>query len=442
MVQILFDNISNKFQDIFKNLRRKGTLTENDIKSAMRDVKIALLDADVNFKVVKQFINTVSEKALGNEIMQSLSPGQQIIKIVNDELINILGTTPARLTFSSSSLTTYMLVGLQGAGKTTVAGKLALMLKKQGKKVLLIAADTYRPAAIKQLQVFGEKNSVDVFALEDKNSPVKIAADGISYALTNNFNVAIIDTAGRLNFDEQLMNELLEMKKAVRPQEILLVLDSMIGQEAVNIAQSFNDQIGIDGIIMTKLDSDTRGGAMLSVRAVTQKPIKFIGVGEKPEDLEQFYPDRIASRILGMGDILSVIEKAQASFDDDMEDVQKKFLTNEFDLQDFYKQLKNVKKLGPAKNLLKMIPGLSNLNLDNLEPDEKIYARIESIILSMTPQERKNPQIINGSRKKRIANGSGRSINDVNVLLKRFSDTKKMIKMFTSNKKSLFNFFK
>ncbi len=442
MVQILFDNISNKFQDIFKNLRRKGTLTENDIKSAMRDVKIALLDADVNFKVVKQFINTVSEKALGNEIMQSLSPGQQIIKIVNDELINILGTTPARLTFSSSSLTVYMLVGLQGAGKTTAAGKLALMLKKQGKKVLLIAADTYRPAAIKQLQVFGEKNSVDVFALEDKNSPVKIAADGISYALTNNFNVAIIDTAGRLNFDEQLMNELLEMKKVVRPQEILLVLDSMIGQEAVNIAQSFNDQIGIDGIIMTKLDSDTRGGAMLSVRAVTQKPIKFIGVGEKPEDLEQFYPDRIASRILGMGDILSVIEKAQASFDDDMEDVQKKFLTNEFDLQDFYKQLKNVKKLGPAKNLLKMIPGLSNLNLDNLEPDEKIYARIESIILSMTPQERKNPQIINGSRKKRIANGSGRTINDVNVLLKRFSDTKKMIKMFTSNKKSLFNFFK
>ncbi len=408
----------------------------------MRDVKIALLDADVNFKVVKQFINTVSEKALGNEIMQSLSPGQQIIKIVNDELINILGTTPARLTFSSSSLTTYMLVGLQGAGKTTAAGKLALMLKKQGKKVLLIAADTYRPAAIKQLQVFGEKNSVDVFALEDKNSPVKIAADGISYALTNNFNVAIIDTAGRLNFDEQLMNELLEMKKAARPQEILLVLDSMIGQEAVNIAQSFNDQIGIDGIIMTKLDSDTRGGAMLSVRAVTQKPIKFIGVGEKPEDLEQFYPDRIASRILGMGDILSVIEKAQASFDDDMEDVQKKFLTNEFDLQDFYKQLKNVKKLGPAKNLLKMIPGLSNLNLDNLEPDEKIYARIESIILSMTPQERKNPQIINGSRKKRIANGSGRTINDVNVLLKRFSDTKKMIKMLTSNKKSLFNFFK
>lgn len=442
MVQILFDNISNKFQDIFKNLRRKGTLTENDIKSAMRDVKIALLDADVNFKVVKQFINTVSEKALGNEIMQSLSPGQQIIKIVNDELINILGTTPARLTFSSSSLTVYMLVGLQGAGKTTAAGKLALMLKKQGKKVLLVAADTYRPAAIKQLQVFGEKNSVDVFALEDKNSPVKIAADGISYSLTNNFNVAIIDTAGRLNFDEQLMNELLEMKKVVRPQEILLVLDSMIGQEAVNIAQSFNDQIGIDGIIMTKLDSDTRGGAMLSVRAVTQKPIKFIGVGEKPEDLEQFYPDRIASRILGMGDILSVIEKAQASFDDDMEDVQKKFLTNEFDLQDFYKQLKNVKKLGPAKNLLKMIPGLSNLNLDNLEPDEKIYARIESIILSMTPQERKNPQIINGSRKKRIANGSGRSINDVNVLLKRFSDTKKMIKMLTSNKKSLFNLFK
>lgn len=408
----------------------------------MRDVKIALLDADVNFKVVKQFINTVSEKALGNEIMQSLSPGQQIIKIVNDELINILGTTPAHLTFSSSSLTVYMLVGLQGAGKTTAAGKLALMLKKQGKKVLLIAADTYRPAAIKQLQVFGEKNSVDVFALEDKNSPVKIVVDGISYALTNNFNVAIIDTAGRLNFDAQLMNELLEMKKVVRPQEILLVLDSMIGQEAVNIAQSFNDQIGIDGIIMTKLDSDTRGGAMLSVRAVTQKPIKFIGVGEKPEDLEQFYPDRIASRILGMGDILSVIEKAQASFDDDMEDVQKKFLTNEFDLQDFYKQLKNVKKLGPAKNLLKMIPGLSNLNLDNLEPDEKIYARIESIILSMTPQERKNPQIINGSRKKRIANGSGRTINDVNVLLKRFSDTKKMIKMFTSNKKSLFNFFK
>lgn len=441
MVQILFDNISNKFQDIFKNLRRKGKLTENDIKSAMREVKIALLDADVNFKVVKQFISIVSEKALENEIMQSLTPGQQIIKIVNDELVNILGSAPARLTFSSN-LTSYILVGLQGAGKTTAAGKLALMLKNQGKKVLLIACDTYRPAAIKQLQVFGKKNLIDVFEIGNTESPVHIAKSGMSYALTNNYNVAIIDTAGRLNINEELMNELKEMKSLIRPQEILLILDAMIGQEAVNIAQSFNEQLGIDGIIMTKLDSDTRGGAILSVRAVTQKPIKFIGIGEKPGDLESFYPDRIASRILGMGDILSIVEKAQASFEGDINEVQKKIIKNDFDLNDFYKQLKNVRKLGSAKDLMKMIPGFSGINLNNLESEDKIYSKIEAIILSMTPRERTNPDIINGSRKKRIAFGAGLLINDVNSLLKRFNDAKKMMKMFTSNKKSLFNMFK
>lgn len=440
-MKILFDNISNKFQDIFKNLRRKGKLTESDIKATMKEVKIALLDADVNFKIVKQFINTVSEKALGNEILQSLTPGQQIIKIVNDELVNVLGNAPARLTFASN-LTSYMLVGLQGAGKTTISAKLALMLKKQGKKVLLIACDTYRPAAIKQLQVLGEKISVDVFTMSNNVSPVEIAKAGISHALTNNYNVAIIDTAGRLNIDEKLMDELKQMKSIVRPQEILLVLDAMIGQEAVNIAQSFNEQLGIDGIIMTKLDSDTRGGAMLSVRAVTQKPIKFIGVGEKLEDLEQFYPDRIASRILGMGDILSVIEKAQASFDGDMEDVQKKFMKNEFDLNDFYKQLQNVKKLGPVKDLMKMIPGFSGLKVENLDNEEKMYSKVEAIILSMTPGERANPDIINGSRKKRIALGSGLAISDVNTLLKRFKDAKKMMKMVSGNKKSLFNLFK
>jgi signal recognition particle protein len=440
VIQILFDNISNKFQGIFKNLRRKGKLTENDIKNAMKEVKIALLDADVNFKIVKQFINTVSEKALGNEVLQSLTPGQQIIKIVNEEMINILGNAPARLTFSNN-LTTYMLVGLQGAGKTTVAGKLALMLKKQGKKVLLIACDTYRPAAITQLQVFGQKNSVDVFAMSENISPVDIAKAGISHALTNNYNIAIIDTAGRLNVDEVLMNELKEMKSSVRPQEILLVLDAMIGQEAVNIAQSFNEQLGIDGVIMTKLDSDTRGGAMLSVRAITQKPIKFIGVGEKPEDLEQFYPDRIASRILGMGDVLSIIEKAQASFDGDMQEVQKKILKNNFDLNDFYKQLQNIKKLGSVSDIMKMIPGFSGIKLNNLESEDKMYSKIEAIILSMTPRERTNPEIINGSRKRRIALGAGLPISQVNTLLKRFNDVKKTMKMFNSNKKSLFNLF-
>ena len=440
VVKILFDNISNKFQEIFKNLRRKGKLTESDIKAAMKEVKIALLDADVSFKIVKQFINTVSEKALGNEILQSLTPGQQIIKIVNDELVNILGNSPANLTFANG-LTSYMLVGLQGAGKTTIAAKLALMLKKQNKKVLLIACDTYRPAAIKQLQVLGEKISVDVFTIENSSSPIEIAKAGVAHALTNNYNVAIIDTAGRLNVDETLMDELKQMKTIARPQEILLVLDAMIGQESVNIAQSFNEQLGIDGVIMTKLDSDTRGGAMLSVRAVTQKPIKFIGVGEKVEDLEQFYPDRIASRILGMGDILSVIEKAQANFDGDLEDVQKKFIKNEFDLNDFYKQLQSIKKMGPVKDLMKMIPGLSSLKVDNLDNDEKVYSKIEAIILSMTPKERANPEIINGSRKRRIALGSGLPMSEVNTLLKRFHDMKKMMKMLTGNKKSLFNMF-
>ena len=407
----------------------------------MRDVKMALLNADVSFKVVKQLISDISEKISGSEILDSLTPSQQVVKAVNDELVSILGNVTSNLTFASK-LTCYMLVGLQGAGKTTVAGKLALMLKNQGKKVLLIACDTYRPAAIKQLQVLAEKISVDFFTNEEE-SPVEIAKKGIEKALTNSYDIAIIDTAGRLNIDDALMTELKDMKSYVKPQEILLVLDAMIGQEAVSITQSFNEQLGIDGIIMTKLDSDTRGGAMLSVRAVTKKPIKFIGVGEKLEDLEQFHPDRIASRILGMGDIMSVVEKVQTSISDkEANDLHRKILKDDFDLNDFHKQLQSIKKLGPMKNLVKMMPGMSGLKASELDAGEKNGVKIEAIITSMTPRERANPDIIDGSRKRRIALGAGVSVNDVSSLLKRFKEARKMMKMFMGNKKSLFDMFK
>jgi len=439
--EILFENISEKLQDIFSNLKRKGKLEEKDIELVTREVKLALLEADVNFKVVKDFIKNISQRALGSEILKSLTPSQQFIKIVNEELINILGNAPAKLSFNNNGLTCYVLVGLQGSGKTTMAVKLAVFLKKQNKKVLLVACDIYRPAAITQLKILAEKNLIQVFAQEHEKNAVKIAQEGVEYALKNNFDIVIIDTAGRLNVDEELMQELINIKRVVKPQEILLVVDAMIGQEIVRIVQGFNDKLGVDGVIATKLDSDTRGGAVLSIRAVTQVAIKFIGTGEKINDLEKFFPDRMSSRILGKGDILSVIEKAQANFEQkEIEELEKKMLKNEFTLQDFYLQLKNMKKLGPVKNLIKLIPGLSSSKISDsqLEESEKNLVMTEAIILSMTVQERNNVMILNASRKKRIAKGSGTSVKDINELLKRFDEMKKMMKMFTGNKKSFF----
>jgi len=436
----VFDSVSNKFSNVFNSLKSKGKLTEDDIKKSIRKIKMILLEADVNYKVVKEFIAVVSEKALGSEILNGLTPGQQIIKIIRDELINILGNAPARLTFANKIPTCYMLVGLQGAGKTTVAGKLALYLKKQNKKVLLIACDVYRPAAIKQLKILGSSISVEVFSIDNSNSPVEIAKSGLDYALKNNFSIVIIDTAGRLNIDQALMQELKDIKSIVHPHEVLLVLDAMIGQEVVNIAQSFNEQLGIDGVIMSKLDSDTRGGAMISVRYITQKPIKFIGVGEKLNDLEQFYPDRIASRILGMGDVLSVIEKAQESISsDDIDKISKKIKKNDVDLSDFLSLQRRIKKLGSITGLLKkLMPGLaSKMDLSGANPEAEMK-KIEAIILSMTPYERSNPGIINASRKRRISKGCGHSVADINVLLKRFEEMKKLMKMF-AGKKNFFN---
>lgn len=428
-----FESLSEKLKSVFKQLNSKGSLTEKDVKEALREVKLALLEADVNFKVVKDFINKVTEKAIGESVLKSLTPGQQVIKIVNDELTDLLGNSNSRLTFSSKPPTVYMLVGLQGAGKTTAAGKLACFLKKQNKKPLLVACDIYRPAAIKQLQVVGSNYNIPVFSMGDKIDPADIAKASLKHAQDNYYDVVIIDTAGRLHINEELMDELDRIKKALRPQEILLVIDAMTGQDAVTVAQSFNDKLGLDGIILTKLDGDTRGGAALSIRHVTGKPIKFVGMGEKASDLEAFYPDRMASRILGMGDVLSLIEKAQMAFDEkEAVELEKKMRTQDFSLEDFYSQLQQVKKMGPLKDIMGMIPGMSNVNLD-AELDEKSLVYVEAIIQSMTPLERRNPQILNGSRKKRIAAGSGRSIQEVNRLLKQFEEMKKMMKAFTDN---------
>lgn len=424
-----FENLSTKLQDVFKQLKSKGKLTEKDVKAAMREVKLALLEADVNFKIVKQFINTVTERAVGSEVMESLTPGQQVIKIVNEELVELMGSAQSKLTFSNHPPTVYMMVGLQGAGKTTTTGKLAGQLRKQGKSPLLVACDVYRPAAIKQLQKVGKDYNIPVFEMGDKVSPVEIAKNALAESAKNKNDVVIIDTAGRLHINEELMEELKEIKAAVRPQEILLVIDAMTGQDAVTVAESFNDQLGVDGIILTKLDGDARGGAALSVRSVTGKPIKYIGMGEKMEDLEPFYPDRMASRILGMGDVLSLIEKAQTAFDEkEAMNLQKKMLENEFDLEDFLTQMQQIKKMGPLKDLLGMIPGMDKLNIKDVEIDPKAMAHIEAIIQSMTKEERRNPSILNGPRKKRIAMGSGRDIAEVNRLLKQFDEMKKMMK--------------
>ena len=431
-----FENLSTKLQDVFKQLKSKGKLTEKDVKAAMREVKLALLEADVNFKIVKQFINRVNERAVGAEVMESLTPGQQVIKIVNEELIELMGSAQSKLTFANHPPTVYMMVGLQGAGKTTTTGKLAGQLRKQGKSPLLVACDVYRPAAIKQLQKVGKDYNIPVFEMGDKISPVEIAKAALAESAKNKNDVIIIDTAGRLHINEELMDELKDIKNAVRPQEILLVIDAMTGQDAVTVAESFNDQLGVDGIILTKLDGDARGGAALSVRSVTGKPIKYIGMGEKMEDLEPFYPDRMASRILGMGDVLSLIEKAQTAFDEkEAMELSKKMMGNEFDLEDFLTQMQQIKKMGPLKDLLGMIPGMDKYNLKDADIDPKAMAHIEAIIQSMTKAERRNPSILNGPRKKRIAAGSGRSIAEVNRLLKQFEEMKKMMKQMSNFQK-------
>ncbi|AKL95503.1 signal recognition particle protein Ffh [Clostridium aceticum] len=434
---MVFEGLAEKLQNTFKKLKSKGKLTEKDVSDAMREVKLALLEADVNFKVVKDFVQKVKERAIGAEVLESLTPGQQIIKIVNEELTELMGQTQSKLTFASKPPTVIMLVGLQGAGKTTTCGKLAGLLKKQGKRPLLIAGDIYRPAAIKQLQVVGGQVEVPVFTMGDKVSPVDIAKAGLEHGVNHGNDVIIIDTAGRLHINEELMEELQNVKSTIKPHEILLVVDSMTGQDAVNVAEEFNGKLGIDGVILTKLDGDTRGGAALSVRSVTHKPIKFVGLGEKLEDLEPFYPDRMASRILGMGDVLSLIEKAQASFDaEKARDLHNKIKTQQFTFEDFLEQLQQMKNMGPLSQILEMIPGVGGKQLKNLEVDEKELLHIQAIIQSMTKEERINPSMINGSRRKRIALGSGTTVQQVNRLMKQFEQTRKMMKQFTDMEKS------
>lgn len=437
-----FESLSDKLQDVFKKLKSKGKLTEKDVNAALREVKLALLEADVNFKVVKSFIDKIKQRAVGHDVLESLTPGQQVIKIVHEELIDLMGSTQSKLTFSNNPPTVYMMVGLQGAGKTTTSGKLGGQIKKMGKKPLLVACDVYRPAAIKQLQVVGSQVGIPVFSIEDSKQPVEIAKAALQYAKENRNDIVIIDTAGRLHIDEKLMDELEEIKSVVKPQEILLVVDAMTGQDAVNVAESFNEKLGIDGVILTKLDGDTRGGAALSVRSVTQKPIKYVGLGEKLEDLQPFYPDRMASRILGMGDVLTLIEKAQQSFDEKkVSALEQKFRKMEFDFDDFLEQMQQVKKMGPLNQILGMIPGMNTQKLGDIEIDEKEIAHVEAIIKSMTKEERKDPSILNGSRKKRIAAGSGRDLQEVNRLIKQFEQMRKMMKQFsdmTKGKKGKF----
>jgi len=426
-----FESLSDKLQGVFKQLKSKGKLTEKDVKTALREVRLALLEADVNFKVVKTFIKNIELRAVGQEVMESLSPGQQVIKIVNEELINLMGSTNSKLTFTSTPPTVYMMVGLQGAGKTTTTAKLGGLLKKQGKRPLLVACDVYRPAAIKQLQIVGEQLGLPVFSMGDGHQPVDIAKAAISHGISNNNDVILIDTAGRLHIDEAMMNELQDIKKAVKPQEILLIVDAMTGQDAVNVAEHFNNLLEIDGVILTKLDGDSRGGAALSVRSVTQKPIKFVGMGEKLTDLQPFHPDRMASRILGMGDILTLIEKAQDNIDEKKAaELEQKIRTAEFSFEDFLDQMQQVKKMGPLNQLIGMIPGI-NQQMADIEIDEKEIARVEAIILSMTPDERRNPVLLNSSRKRRIAEGCGLNIQEVNKLVKQFEQTRKMMKQFS-----------
>ena len=426
-----FEGLSEKLQGALRKMTGKGKLTEQNVKEGMREVRMALLEADVNYAVAKDFIKKVTERCVGQEILSSLTPGQQVIKIVNEEMTQLMGGTNARLTWSSSPLTIYMLCGLQGAGKTTMAAKLAGYLTKQGKKPMLAACDIYRPAAIKQLQVVGEQVKVPVFE-KGTQDPVKTAKEAVEYARYYQRDVLIIDTAGRLHIDTELMDELARIKETVKPQEILLVVDAMTGQDAVNVAQTFNEKLNIDGVILTKLDGDTRGGAALSVRAVTGKPIKFSGIGEKLTDIEPFHPDRMASRILGMGDVLTLIDKAVEAFDEhDVEKLARKSKTSELTLEDFLEQMQSMKKMGGIKSMLDMIPGMAGKNID---VDENAMKKPEAIIRSMTPKERRNPGILNASRRKRIAAGSGTTVQDVNQLIRQFDQAKQMMKQVTNMK--------
>lgn len=427
-----FDGLSEKLQNVFKNLRSKGRLTEEDVKTALKEVKMALLEADVNFKVVKQFTKTVQERAIGSDVMNGLNPGQMVIKIVNEEMTALMGSEKTEIAFRpGKEMTVIMMAGLQGAGKTTTTAKLAGKFKLKGKRPLLVACDVYRPAAIEQLQINGEKQGVEVFSMGDKQSPVDIAKAAIEHAHKNDLNLVILDTAGRLHVDEDMMAELVAIKEQVDVAQTILVVDAMTGQDAVNVAKTFDETIGIDGVILTKLDGDTRGGAALSIRAVTGKPILYVGMGEKLSDLEQFYPDRMASRILGMGDVLTLIEKAQAELDDDKaKEMEQRLKKAEFSFDDYLESMNQMKKLGGLSSVLGMMPGMGGAQLAEIENamDEKKMARIEAIIYSMTPQERANPNVLNPSRKRRIANGAGVDISEVNRLVKQFEQARKMMK--------------
>ena len=429
-----FEGLSEKLQNVFKGLKGKGSLTEADINAAMREVKLALLEADVNFKVVKEFVDSVKQKSLGEEVMASLTPGQQVIKIVNDELTELMGGTGSKLTYSPKGFTVYMMVGLQGTGKTTTCGKLANYLKKNGKKPMLCACDIYRPAAIDQLEVVGKAVDTPVFTMRESREPEKIALAAIKEAERKGCNVLIVDTAGRLQIDEELMEELVRLKGAIKPHEILLVVDALTGQDAVNAAEGFNDRLGIDGIIMTKMDGDSRGGAALSAKKVTGRPVKFVGTGEKFDALEPFHPERMASRILGMGDVLTLIEKAQEDYDEQKaQELEKRLRKNQFTLEDFLEQMGQIRKMGGIGKLLGMMPGMNSRAMQNVnvEQSERDFVQMEAIIQSMTREERENPSILNASRRKRIAAGSGQPVSKINQLVKRYDETRKMMKSFT-----------
>ncbi|WP_462256828.1 signal recognition particle protein [Eubacterium ventriosum] len=425
-----FESLSDKLQNIFKNLRGKGRLTEEDVKAALKEVKIALLEADVNFKVVKDFVKKVNERAVGQDVMNSLTPGQMVIKIVNEELTNLIGSETTELKLlPDNQITVIMMMGLQGAGKTTTTAKIAGKLKAKGKRPLLVACDVYRPAAIEQLKINGEKQQVPVFSMGDKQKPLNIAKAAIEHAKKNNNNVVILDTAGRLHVDEDMMNELVEIRDNIELTQTVLVVDAMTGQDAVNVAKEFNEKIGIDGIIVTKLDGDTRGGAALSIKAITGKPILYIGMGEKLSDLEQFHPDRMASRILGMGDVLSLIEKAEQSIDQDKaKEMEQRLKKAQFTFDDYLEYMSQIKNMGGLSSLLSMMPGVGGKINDDMLPDEKQLGKIEAIIYSMTKEERSNPDVINPSRKQRIAKGAGVDISQVNKLVKQFEQARKMMK--------------
>lgn len=432
-----FEGLSDKLQGVFKKLKGNGILTEENINEAMREIKLALLEADVNFKIVKEFVNSVKEKSLGEEVHASLNPAQQVIKIVNDELTALMGGTNSKLTYSPRGFTIYLMVGLQGTGKTTTCGKLAAHLKKNGKKPMLCACDVYRPAAIDQLEIVGKMVDTPVFTMRDSQDPEKIALAAAKEAELKGYDVLIVDTAGRLQIDEELMDELVRLKGAIKPHEILLVVDALTGQDAVNAAEGFNNALGIDGVIMTKLDGDSRGGAALSVKKVTGRPIKFVGMGEKMDALEPFHPDRMASRILGMGDMLSLIETAQANYDEEQaKKLEKKFKTNDFTLEDFLEQLDQLRNMGGLGKVLGMMPGMGKVKDEDIEEGEKEFIQFEAIIFSMTPEERRNPSVLNASRRKRIAAGSGQPVSKINQLIKRYEEVNKMMKHLSGGKMS------